>query len=1055
MECKYIDWKLPFLSEVADELLQRYTHINSLDMKNVILALPGSRAKRCLETMIIMRVEKKIQKKELAADWFPPVFMTIGALPELFYPLQFPLANSITEQFAWYTALKELLKEDPNAVKHILTTDISDDLIFQLELGKLFSQLHRELASETKNFEDVAKSVQEKGIEEETVRWQALVKLQNIYFRTIDGSGRWDIQMARLVAMKKKECTTDKEVYIIGAADMNLCQKEILRTVSDHIHFFICAPEEMKDYFDDCGCLIPTQWQNVTIPIPDNKIISLATPQEQAIWITEYLLKQQREKPEKTFSWNHYSIGLPDTEVFPFLKRQLLLQGIPFTTGIGMPALRNRVCLLVRLLANYLQQGKYGNLVALLRHPDMGYYLRCHLNLPEDTGWLSLFDQYQNEYLPERAEGIFQRKKEDNDKDTLNFDRITAILTVLNELLAIFDINKKEISDSSPNQLSTNNIEVSPPEPESLGIILHKIPEVQKVLRTEQLPLKQWFNTFSKLFCRIYDETNTDLDDLAQFQIQTGFEAINQCFDALADIPESLAGNFTAIRAFNLFAHELENIIIPQESSGDGVELSGWLDLFLNDSPQIIISGMNEGIIPSSQSGDQFLPDSIRQTLKLTDNNRRFARDAYALLSICHSQYDKGNGSSDLFVLFGRNSLENDSLLPGRFLFASDENTIVRRVCTFFDKETNSSSSLDLRSEEGPKMKSTEVTNVFRPPILRMKGETPTSMQVSEFQSFLECPYRYFLNYHLRLTSMEDNCRELDAAIFGNVIHKLLFWFGRDKNACNMTDSKELADWFTTRLDYWTKENYGNNVSPIVYLQIAQIRTRLTAFAEWQTKWRGLGNQIRYIEYGPKFQPQIMEGETPMSIRGRIDRIDYNPQHNCWFLFDYKTMDMGTSGFKDMEIPNLDPNILGLMRFGIKNPVDLKHRTTIKGARKVGEPSIGHWQWTNLQLPLYRYLFEQICREQKIDTGGNPPILGYIILPKSNRVQGQGAPWMKEDLQEADDTARWVIRTLRSLWSQDIDPFRDIDPNHPEWGKIMARGLKYASSFAAITREGM
>ena len=44
----------------------------------------------------------------------------------------------------------------------------------------------------------------------EATRWQALAEVQQRYLRTLDGVGLWDLQTARLVAIRNGECTTPK-----------------------------------------------------------------------------------------------------------------------------------------------------------------------------------------------------------------------------------------------------------------------------------------------------------------------------------------------------------------------------------------------------------------------------------------------------------------------------------------------------------------------------------------------------------------------------------------------------------------------------------------------------------------------------------------------------------------------------------------------------------------------------------------------------------------------------------------------------------------------------
>ena len=111
-----------------------------------------------------------------------------------------------------------------------------------------------------------------------------------------------------------------------------------------------------------------------------------------------------------------------------------------------------------------------------------------------------------------------------------------------------------------------------------------------------------------------------------------------------------------------------------------------------------------------------------------------------------------------------------------------------------------------------------------------------------------------------------------------------------------------------------------------------QLRHRLYKFAEQQVAHRNEGWFIHKTE--SNLSKELFVDGTPITITGRIDRIDRNESTGEWIIFDYKTN-------------NLDP---------------LKaHGVGTKGG------------WKDLQLPLYWYLREE---DMKSDTCR----LGYINL---------------------------------------------------------------------------
>ena len=77
----------------------------------------------------------------------------------------------------------------------------------------------------------------------------------------------------------------------------------------------------------------------------------------------------------------------------------------------------------------------------------------------------------------------------------------------------------------------------------------------------------------------------------------------------------------------------------------------------MDDAPALVVTGMNEGIVPSSRNSDPFLPNRLRRLLGIEDNDRRYARDAYALGVLRYSK-------EDLRIIAGRRSVETTRSTP-------------------------------------------------------------------------------------------------------------------------------------------------------------------------------------------------------------------------------------------------------------------------------------------------------------------------------------------------------------------------------------------------------
>ncbi|HSG70005.1 MAG TPA: hypothetical protein VLA12_06290, partial [Planctomycetaceae bacterium] len=75
-------------------------------------------------------------------------------------------------------------------------------------------------------------------------------------------------------------------------------------------------------------------------------------------------------------------------------------------------------------------------------------------------------------------------------------------------------------------------------------------------------------------------------------------------------------------------------------------------------------------------------------------------------------------------------------------------------------------------------------------------------------------------------------------------------------------------------------------------------------------------------------------------------------------------------------------------------------------------------EWTDLQLPLYRHLVKALEIDGDLE-------LGYINLPKKlDDVKDAIAPWTAEELADADEIAREIIRSIREnvFWPPNENP---------------------------------
>jgi hypothetical protein len=399
---KLLDWREPALAAAADFLLEKYRDGGQLNLSQVMVVLPGARAGRRLLEILVSRCE------EQGLALVPPAILTASTLPEQLYQPQKPFASTLTQQLAWAAALRKIPAE--RLRPFLPHPPESGDPLRWLALGDMLRRLHEELAEDSLDFRHVLEKA--KAIEgfAEHDRWRALAEVQRAYHDTLDGFKLWDKQTARLVAIQKREIRTDKDIVLIGMVDLNTAQRQMLDQVADRVTTLIFAPPEFADRFDQHGCLIPSAWTTAELPIRDEQVARVDGPADQAAAVTSWLASLGGK-----YRADEIVVGLPDEKLAPQIERELVQEGINSRYVEAKRLKETGPYRLLQVAADYAVRGRFRDLAALARHPDVYAWLLGNLreggHPPSDL--LAALDNFAADRLPARIDA--ERLEKDAD----------------------------------------------------------------------------------------------------------------------------------------------------------------------------------------------------------------------------------------------------------------------------------------------------------------------------------------------------------------------------------------------------------------------------------------------------------------------------------------------------------------------------------------------------------------------------------------------------------------------------------------------------------------
>lgn len=440
-----------------------------------------------------------------------------------------------------------------------------------------------------------------------------------------------------------------------------------------------------------------------------------------------------------------------------------------------------------------------------------------------------------------------------------------------------------------------------------------------------------------------------------------------------------------------------ERLQVP--ATGDAITLNGWLEAPWLSAERLVLCGLIEGRLPQSTDGDPFLPDSIRPALGLSDNAQRLARDAYLLSALIAS-----HPADQLSLSYSKYNAGGDPNKPSRLLLSTALKALPARV----QHITRASASTHTRPRRQTNWR------------WQLPGDLPTVTKISptQFESYLACPFRFCLEKVLSCESAPHASHEMDAAVFGKLIHYTLENFGRGViptgKAMLQLDEPTIHKRVQKLLEQAAHLQFGTQPAPAVQVQLANAAARLHAFARVQAECFAEGWIILDVE-----RKLEAEGDHPLSIgslqlSGIIDRIEQHSETGTLRVMDYKTF----SSVKKPAETHFAPASHNWFP-PAQVELDTGRRITAK-------------TWKNLQLPLYRQILEHWypheCAAQR-------PEVAYFVLPSdpnesgvyhfdelSDALNASAIKCAEAVAQNITDGIFWPPQAFRGSWDDPVAP---------------------------------
>jgi ATP-dependent helicase/nuclease subunit B len=158
----------------------------------------------------------------------------------------------------------------------------------------------------------------------------------------------------------------------------------------------------------------------------------------------------------------------------------------------------------------------------------------------------------------------------------------------------------------------------------------------------------------------------------------------------------------------------------------------------------------------------------------------------------------------------------------------------------------------------------------------------------SQFSNYIECPYKYFISYLLKLSKKEELSLGVSALDEGNLMHKALEEFFTKYKGKRLQDLEGQKEELIQELKSTISEKFDEYIySPSKrYFKIT--KNKIISYSEKiiETETKSNRNKVGIVsELEKPFDALSVGG---VKFKGRIDRFDRETKNNLDVVFDYK-----------------------------------------------------------------------------------------------------------------------------------------------------------------------
>lgn len=352
---------------------------------------------------------------------------------------------------------------------------------------------------------------------------------------------------------------------------------------------------------------------------------------------------------------------------------------------------------------------------------------------------------------------------------------------------------------------------------------------------------------------------------------QDGNRVLMELLQALARSPlkqeEMSIGGFKRLLRYLMAEKRIPFKGIPLE----GLQVLGILETRCLNFDEVFVFDLNEGILPSGIKPSAILPMSLRKAMQLSEMNNAIRIERHHLTRLMA-------GARRVHLFYSASQQSERSRFLEEFIWEMEQ-----QAKKILEDSIVCRQHLSVRPVKWS-------GGVFSKSDAVLKRLQTIVYSASSINTYLKCPYRFYVKYCLGISDERKNS-DIDGAVIGTILHETLY--DMYLPFVQQTIDSEVLNQIGNSIDSCLIKNIEKILmeqkrwSVQIKLLKEIMEYRIEGFMECEKK-NNAGMYLKELETTKERQLKLKNGFN-IRIKGRIDRIHIK-NDETWII-DYKTGD--------------------------------------------------------------------------------------------------------------------------------------------------------------------